>query len=733
MLLQFSNGARDTLDFLLAVGDPGSNDPTGPDTYGYYAFDDTDSGYEYAPTYNWIEIAPNHGGPGTDVGLNDFGDEQDDTRTIDLPFPFTYYGETFTRASICSNGWIAMGSTWITNYRNWNIPAAGAPPYMIAPMWDDLRQSSSDRVYHWFDEDNDRYIVQWSRLRNMNGGGTENFEVVLYNPAHYPTDTGDGIIEFQYEAFNNCDYLQHYSTVGIENSDMTDGVMYSYFNYYADGASTIGTGRAIRFIPLVQMPRGTLSGTVVNVTNGNTPLEGATITLLESGATLMTGPDGTYSGAVAVGWYHVEASHASFEPDTIWPVVISENQTRVIDFALEDILPPAISGTTDYGNTMDTEGPYNIYTHVIEYSAIDELVLRYNAGGAGWISLPLADQGDDQYMAAIPGQPYTTLVHYYIHGRDIGGHAASDPPTAPLAVYAFWVMPPLFTDDIELGTGTWSHYVVTSGYEDQWHRSESRNHTPGGTWSWKFGDTGSGDYGDMTDGAIESEAFEVEDHATLTFWHWMDAEVSGSHAGYAYDGGLVEMSVDGGPWTQITPAGGYPYLVREGSGPGPFPADTPFYSGSFDWSQARFELDGITGSVRIRFRFGSDGAVTAEGWHVDDVQVIADSPGGAHAEGEDRLPKRIALYQNRPNPFGAAGSSTLIRFDLPQATTANLQIFDATGRLVRNLASGYLPGGRHTVSWDGRDAESRQIPSGVYFCILEVGRSHSTKQITVLR
>jgi hypothetical protein len=121
---------------------------------------------------------------------------------------------------------------------------------MIAPMWDDLYQSGNNRVYHKNDTANHRYIVEWSRLINNNGGATETFEVILYDPAYHPTFTGDGIIVFQYSQFSNCDYQQHYCTVGIENANRDDGVMYSYYNYYNAGAATLQANRAIKFTPI---------------------------------------------------------------------------------------------------------------------------------------------------------------------------------------------------------------------------------------------------------------------------------------------------------------------------------------------------------------------------------------------------------------------------------------------------------------------------------------------------
>ncbi|MCK4305963.1 MAG: hypothetical protein KAY24_17120 [Candidatus Eisenbacteria sp.] len=188
-----------------------------------------------------------------------------------------------------------------------------------------------------------------------------------------------------------------------------------------------------------------------------------------------------------------------------------------------------------------------------------------------------------------------------------------------------WVvgdLPVIFADDMESGVGDWTHQVVTGGFVDEWHQSTQRNHTQGGTTSWKFGDTGSGGYANLSDGALLTPAIPVGTIAQISFWHWMDAEESGSYPGRAYDGGLIEVSVDGSPWEQVTPEAGYTHTIRTGSNPGPFPAGTPVFSGSFDWRQDTVALEGFSGTAQFRFRFGSDGSDTREGWYVDDVEVV---------------------------------------------------------------------------------------------------------------
>ncbi|MDD4310394.1 MAG: C25 family cysteine peptidase, partial [Candidatus Cloacimonetes bacterium] len=62
------------------AGTPGTNDPTGPCEYGYYAYDSTDTGYNEAPVYNWVELDPEGGTPLGNVFLN----KDDGTKTVDL-------------------------------------------------------------------------------------------------------------------------------------------------------------------------------------------------------------------------------------------------------------------------------------------------------------------------------------------------------------------------------------------------------------------------------------------------------------------------------------------------------------------------------------------------------------------------------------------------------------------------------------------------------------------------
>ena len=284
-------------------------------------------------------------------------------------------------------------------------------------------------------------------------------------------------------------------------------------------------------------------------------------------------------------------------------------------------------------------------------------------------------------------------------------------------------------DDMEAGEGGWTHAVVDPGFSDQWHRSSERNHTPAGSYAWKFGAEGGG-YTSLADGALVTPPIDVLTHIELTFWHWINAEVSGSYPGYCYDGGRVEVAFDGGPWQAIEPEGGYPYLIRAGGTPGPFPAETPVFSGAHDWQAETFLLDAGGSTVQFRFRFGSDGAVAAEGWYIDDV-VISSWPESSPVSDPALVVSAPRLTGNHPNPFGP---ETQIRFALADESAVQLTVFDASGRVVRELVAGErLAAGTHTVVWNGRDQLDQPVGTGVYFCRFQAAGKSATRKMTLLR
>jgi hypothetical protein len=60
----------------------------------------------------------------------------------------------------------------------------------------------------------------------------------------------------------------------------------------------------------------------------------------------------------------------------------------------------------------------------------------------------------------------------------------------------------------------------------------------------------------------------------------------------------------------------------------------------------------------------------------------------------------------------------VLRLSVPAATTGRLELFDVTGRRVRELLDGPLRQGESLVSWDGRAGQGPRVPRGIYFARL---------------
>jgi hypothetical protein len=571
--LEFQSGAIDTAVLLTTIGSASADDPVGPDHYGYCAFDDTDVSYGDVPSYAWVEIDPGQGGQGTLVSLSDTGPELDDTEAVSLPFPFSYYGQNYSVISVCSNGWIAMGHTYLKHWYNKTIPSAGSPDAMIAAFWDDLYIPGGAGVYTWYDSANHRFIVEWSGLKNVGTSATETFQVLLHDPAFYPTDTGDGKIVCQYHTITNNN-PEGYATVGIQNQDRSDGLLYTYYRVYAAGAATLAAGRAVAFIPVSPVAPGYLEGDIANLSGGGVPVAGAAVRIIERGRTLLSQENGHYFGSCAPGLYTVVCEHWSFAPDTTYAVSIVEGLTTQLDFDLIDIHGPLIVNTTSYPSTDDTAGPYVIEMNITDYSGLAAKHFFYTSSATGEpfeLSLAEIDPGTGLFRAEIPGQPLGTRIQYWVTAVDNAGHEACDPQNAPWSLYAFTVadVVEFMTDDFEsasdwtvgdagddASSGIWERVDPNGIFEGATEVQPEDDATPDpGIMCYITGNDppGSPQGVDDVDGGkttLLSPWFDLSDQsaATVSYRRWYTNDTG---YGPGQDYWIVEATDDGSQWVPL--------------------------------------------------------------------------------------------------------------------------------------------------------------------------------------
>ncbi|HNM16226.1 MAG TPA: FlgD immunoglobulin-like domain containing protein, partial [bacterium] len=93
-------------------------------------------------------------------------------------------------------------------------------------------------------------------------------------------------------------------------------------------------------------------------------------------------------------------------------------------------------------------------------------------------------------------------------------------------------------------------------------------------------------------------------------------------------------------------------------------------------------------------------------------------------------PSYFTLYQNYPNPFNMA---TRIDFEMIRPGSAELQIFDLLGNMMKPIFTGELSAGRHTYTWDGTDNNNTPVSSGIYFARLTVNGIVQTKKMVLIK
>ncbi len=291
LLLYNEYGFELVRSISIPIGEVTVDSPFGPDNYGYWIYDIGDDDFVDAPVYDWIEISPPLGGNGVNTGLQS---DHDNLQTIvyqDLPFNFTFYGIEYDEITICANGWISFGRTEQTTQRNWRLPGPLGPAAMIAAFWDNLSLQNG-AVYTYYNQIQNSFIIQWQNALNVMQNAPETFQIVLYDPAHHITGTGDGPIKIQYRIFNNVNNganspsgignWGNYATIGIADHNCSDGLEYSFNNRYPQAARPLSDESALYITTgsidfnaaLIQISNYELIGDGVN-----TPESGETITI----------------------------------------------------------------------------------------------------------------------------------------------------------------------------------------------------------------------------------------------------------------------------------------------------------------------------------------------------------------------------------------------------------------------------------------------------------------------
>lgn len=130
----------------------------------------------------------------------------------------------------------------------------------------------------------------------------------------------------------------------------------------------------------------------------------------------------------------------------------------------------------------------------------------------------------------------------------------------------------------------------------------------------------------------------------------------------------------------------------------------------------------IVGDVSMEMVTGGrDGTLTCISGGVNattDIKEKEDFVAGVYAE----------CY---PNPINA-GSTLTIEYLLQESAYTELSIYDMNGRRVRQLISGFVMKGIHTITWDAKDGQGQTLKTGIYFCRISSGTQSQNLKIAIM-
>ncbi len=411
------------------------------------------------------------------------------------------------------------------------------------------------------------------------------------------------------------------------------------------------------------------------------------------------------NGTPNYGAYCAAAMHHGFECPPVLIGVIIEHE------ALTD--------------TDETGYPYGVSASFTStYGDIDPSTVKiyWRFDGGTWIEEPMtpSGMGGEDFGGMIPAQSYGQ-VEYYLYAEDVTGESGTLPLGAPAGAFSFDVA--WFVDKTEQ-IGDWvAGDPADTATEGIWENVDpvgtiaqpDDDHSVPGAKCWVTGqhEPGQADNWNDVDGGITtlySPVFDLSqvDAATLRVWYWFSNNLGDN------------------------PGAGYMRIHGSNNGGESFSMLSYINDPTNSWRSIDYDLVDIFDEPdQFQLKIEAKELIldTLIEAAIDDIVILAEL-GGTGVEDGLSITLPVVLDQNVPNPFNPV---TEIRFQLEKAGPAALRIYDAQGRMVRELASGHREAGAHTLLWDGRNAAGESVASGVYLYRLETVENQLQKQMVLIK
>jgi len=391
------------------------------------------------------------------------------------------------------------------------------------------------------------------------------------------------------------------------------------------------------------------------------------------------------------------------------------NWREWLDIPATDI-SGALSPVLTYTYRYDTEYYDVVHVEAQMGGEFSSLVSPYSGNSGGWQDLgtygPYLGTHDNPIVARFrfwSDGSYSDEDGGYV---SVGGACHFD----NIKIYDSVTGTEYFFDDIDSGGLCTPGVPPSSG--DYWHITDRACPAYSDPHSWWCGDDADTSHiPPNLDNSLLSPVIDVTGVEVCTMRFWLHCEVPLDYTDgdwYSY-----YFTTDGGVTWQMTG----PYYYEE------ITCDGWIWQSGIDITPY---LPGTEFQFKIKMQTDGDGSgpghAGGAGIYLDDFTLEDWSETGV--PDDEEMPSEFALRGNQPNPFNP---TTVISYDLPEPTDVRLAVYSVDGRCVAVLKEGRVPGGRRSAAWQGRDTAGNELPSGVYFALLEAGEKTAVHKMVLLK
>ncbi|MFT4926419.1 MAG: hypothetical protein ACI8WB_002517 [Phenylobacterium sp.] len=297
--------------------------------------------------------------------------------------------------------------------------------------------------------------------------------------------------------------------------------------------------------------------------------------------------------------------------------VLDAGETGLISLSIENMGTLALSGikaqvTTKADITFANEGVID-FADLANWRDSTTATIEATLNSARMndeVNLVINFMSDDRDVVLPPAVEMTLAVNY-----DLEANRAAEDFEDPITTWVDWTR----TMQIDNGGSDTQHFI------SQWEVYDD----------FDFGNIAFGpNLSSENDISMISPEIVVADEGdfAINFEHYYDFEFGDPNTPgdeTAWDGGVVEISVDGGEWSDVTAAGGSFLVGYNGtiSDTNPALSAREGYVSVIPafWIEAEtvtFAQGTLNGkAIRFRFRIGSDQSVAAWGWNIDNITL----------------------------------------------------------------------------------------------------------------